>query len=113
MSDRLATDLTVLRLFQKGETNRAIDYLEADLEGSAMYMCGVIDENPRAKETVGYRSWILSAADYRAKHPRLHAVGSDWDRKVTRALTKALGPDMPPNTSLEPTATAPSVSTNK
>ena len=94
--ESMGTDMAALRYFQSGDTNNAIDYLKAGLEGSAVGMCAVIDENPQTKEAIGYRSWVLSAAIYRAKYPRLHAVGSPWDRKVTAALAQTLGTDMPP-----------------
>ena len=108
--ESMGTDMAALRSFQSGDTNNAIDYLKAGLEGSAVGMCAVIDENPQTKEAIGYRSWVLSAAIYRAKYPRLHAVGSDWDRKVTAALAKTLGPDMPPNKSPEPTPVGAGIS---
>jgi hypothetical protein len=91
-----------LQDLQNSNTNRVIDDLAGDLEGSALYMCSVVDENPQAQEAIDYRHILFLVADYRAKHPRLHSVGTDWDKKVTGALAKTLGRDMPPNTAPKP-----------
>jgi outer membrane murein-binding lipoprotein Lpp len=89
---RAAVDLGVLKSIRSGDTNAAIAKLEDDLNGARIDMEMFLPDEPHPDPY--YVRALEKTRAYQAKHP--------YGPKVGAAQT-----NMPPNTALEPTATAP------
>lgn len=98
-----------LRALRAGDTNEAIDTLELQMNGHILEFAAARKDIPLAKLKPSDIRLITRVRDYRAAHPYLEDPQLD---PVIASILSLTNKTMWPNKSL-PTATAPSVLTNK
>jgi len=106
VSDRF----TVLEALRAGDTNKAIDILEGQMNGEILVFAGIRNDVPVSKLPPGVVRLVTKVRDYREAHPYTEGGGIDQTVASILSLTNST---VWPNTTLELTATAPPASTNK
>ncbi len=95
----------VLQVLRTGDTNKAIDALEEEMNGEVLQFAAMKRGVLVAKLKPSEVRLITRVRDYRAAHPY-----SSGDTEIDRFVASVLSltnKTMWPNTALEPTATAP------
>jgi hypothetical protein len=75
----------LLRKWRAGDTNAAIDALEADLDMNVINLRLILDSSPRIEHAQGYTNLLRRIAAYRSVHPHHNDI-TNMDSLVVQAL---------------------------
>jgi hypothetical protein len=93
-----------LEALRAGDTNRAIDELEGQMNGEILVFAGINNDVPVGKLQPGVVRLITKVRNYREAHP--YTEDPDIDSTVASILSLT-NTSVWPNTALAPAATAP------